>query len=93
MSKTKEQICIERGLLTYLGTLAPIFAEAMDEYAKQEAIGFLEWVNTHEKRYYFLYANEDDPNDANIIWRNREDKSEITSEQLYQLYLQSKQPK
>jgi len=91
-NKTKEDICIEKGLLTHLGTLAPMFAEVMDEWAeiksREEAIGFSEWAddngwwredyNNHDGTSEKLWSK------TSSCWEN------ITTEQLYELYQQSK---
>ncbi len=85
---SKEEICIARGLLTYLGDLAPQFIEAMDEYAKQEAIEFYIW-NAKQIGQYIddtkMYAGLSEKDKIKIT---NFEKATIPSR--YNLYLQSK---
>ena len=55
---SKEEILIKKGLLTEFGTLFKPIGEAMDEYAQQEAIGFLKWlIEQKDKQYLYLYSS------------------------------------
>lgn len=53
--------------------------KAMDEYAKQEAIGFAQWIDL----YGYTNVGED-------RWESYNNMSGVTYNDLYQRYLQSK---
>ena len=57
---------------------------AMDEYAKQQAIGFAEWING-EMYECFLHIDE------NVkFWHDVDGNGNLTTEELYSLYSQNK---
>lgn len=87
---TKEEILDNSASLyscRHIGRYKESALTAMDEYAKQEAIefedwkrrNFIEWYGVHNKQCYRKVAG------APL------DKNPTTSEELYSLYLQSKQ--
>lgn len=86
---TKEEILEDKNGFFYLEDTVyheDGVKEAMDEFAKQEAIAFAEWIGRND---YIFYGGE------NNTWYHSDDrkrKNPLTTEQLYQLFLnQSKQ--
>lgn len=59
--------------------------EAMDVFSKQECIAFAEWIKGSEYQPEFIAAFL--PNE----WKHEKTGEHITTEQLHQLYIQSKQ--
>lgn len=95
MSKSKEEILRSQiGLLPMAnlteGQRQSIYA-AMDEYAKQESIAFVEWFASDNNPYQKQY-NSDDDNDGKWYDYYSEgiNRHYFTTEQLYTLFTQSK---
>lgn len=83
---TKEEILEDKNGFFYLEDTVyheDGVKEAMDEFAKQEAIAFGIWINENGYRIHDRIFN---------TWENDNDiEVEFTTEQLYTLFLQSKQ--
>lgn len=81
---SKENILISGKLTKRIRTFGPKTIEhiysAMDEYAKQEAIGFAEWISNHKLDFQTA---------SNGRWIGLDMKT-LTAEQLYELYMLSK---
>lgn len=69
---------------TWLKSTVDNIERAMDEYAKQDAIDFAEFVSELEHSH----NSEDNIWD---IWTPEEYKGQYTTEQLYELYLKEKE--
>lgn len=75
---------------------------AMDEYAKQESIGFAEWINgdytevesaeLRRKAWVNFRENEVLVHGSDFHYTTLINEVGLTTEQLFELYLQSKQP-
>lgn len=63
--------------------------ESMDEYAKQECIGFSEWINSQEFPTFYGYRGDGKWEKLKPV-KKMEDIEYVTTEQLYDLYLASK---
>ena len=83
--KSKEEILAHYGWKDFLGHAS--ISQAMDEWAKQEAIAFAEFMKEFDHNGGSLWGR----------WEQFEIKSKRkiyrTTEQLYNLYLQSKKQK
>lgn len=86
MSKTKEEIIkamIKPLAPTYNLTIADcqqIVFPAMEEHAKNQAIEFVKWTLTHDCYYSATDENQ---------WTRNYTRINITTEELYALFLQS----
>jgi len=58
------------------------FFGAMDEYAKQMAVGFAEWCARDNNVIYGVFSDK-------WFYGPKEDRNEINIKELYQLYLKS----
>lgn len=85
---TKEEIYEEatlKNIANSTGTRMDIIYHAMSEYAKQEAIKFAEFISANTTKVRFVW------NKGNWQIFNKNGGIEnITSQELYSLYLQSK---
>ena len=83
--KTKRQVyedCTLKMLSDPNGTRMDIVFAAMDKYAMQESISFLEWSNSEGWQTY----------DSWHTWINCDTRQVLTTEQLYLDYLKRKNP-
>lgn len=92
MNKEKEEILDKTGWKYHssLEAISDKIYEAMDEYAKQQAVDFSEWK---EKYAWWCEEYEEDGITKldNILWSNSSViPQNITTEELYNLYLTEK---
>lgn len=68
----------------YVASHSELIENTINQYAKQECMSFIKWANTLYIRYNAI------ENGGESIWHSRISKEKLTDEQLYELYLQSK---